>query len=378
MRKRRTLLLAVLGTFLCLAACGEPVQETEKKGTERKETAGAAENADNQELSWEDGRISLTLVEGVSVDAEIIKPDHIGETVEKCRVEIGNADQMGLANVLFPDIEAGEWKVDDYGFGTVLSYKGNLKVPFSQAEQQGNARISEGLRFYTDRWLKCEANLPVLFTSKGILTFGDLSGELDFDSRSAVAEKVTGYLREKLGMETAVEEMYTLRWQTLEAQEEKNREDGGEDLKTPESQNWTWSEEDESYYLVLERYINGIPMLNDHYLRREEGLAPVGRITVGYSANGMEGLDSLENFIVTETEPVELAGPEVILDALKKKFELLIVDSVTVTQMKLIYFPYFRPDGDCDLIPVWRITCEQGGEEQHIYIEADTGNEVTE
>ena len=46
--------------------------------------------------------------------------------------------------------------------------------------------------------------------------------------------------------------------------------------------------------------------------------------------------------------------------------------------MKFIYFPYIRPDGDCDLIPAWRITCEQDGEEQHIYIEAATGNEVTE
>ncbi|MCD2492186.1 two-component system regulatory protein YycI [Lacrimispora sp. NSJ-141] len=383
--KRRKAMFMIAITVLCLSACGRADSEQVESSSDSQFRQSPKTNGNEigtEKLSWDNERICLEISEGVSMDAEVVIPDTIRETVEKCHVKDIHFNGKEVAFRLFPEIEKNKWEFLDYsdlGVDSQVSFEGKFSLPLTKKEMSGSAMIGLELNFHTEHWMKCEANLPLIFTSSSdIEVKEDLSGDLAFESRDAVVRKVSEYLQNDIGLEIKPINSYSIDYRKMEEQEEINKRDGGEELKDPGDQNWTWSAEDDCYYLTFEQYINGLPMLIDNYAGQDGNGTRTGEVRVGYTVNGIESISCLGNFAVTEREKMKLAQPEDIVNTLKKKYELILTNDITITQMKLIYFPYpiSNKEWEYDFIPTWRVTYKQSDGDRYFYIDAVTGEEV--
>ena len=74
-----------------------------------------------------------------------------------------------------------------------------------------------------------------------------------------------------------------------------------------------------------------------------------------------------------------IQGPEQILEKVRGKFELLILDfEVLVEEMRLIYYPILEnlEEAAATLQPVWEVQIEVEGNHINYYFDGETGKEL--
>lgn len=389
-KKRNFILVGLLiGITASMIGCGksssgsndnyEVHQEIESEYEVHQEIE--SENEENiEELSWGASNIHAEITEDVILNANIIIPENFTNVVEVCEVNDISFDGEVLQSGVFSETELQGWEKFDYGDGSVptFDYNGLIDYTALKEAKQGDIIIGEGIIVCTDHWDTIRLNLPLLASTQGIITNKELSGDLSFESYEDSLKDIQNFLENDLGMEVSPFQGYSISYQDLEEQEKANQANVGEGIKGEFAEDVNWSIDDDCYFCIFERYVNGLPMLSDYYVLSGEGTAATGNIEIGYTKAGIEYINLFGNYEVSSKEMAELAPPEKIIETLKRKFELLIGEDITLTEMKLIYFPYYLEGTQYKFVPVWRITSQQGDQESFIYIEAVSGDEVTQ
>ena len=380
---KKITLIGFLIISILLSGCGKQKNvsnnQTSEYSTETSDKLDADIESNTEEIfTWHNSRALREIADGVILDAQIKKPDNIGEEVEICKVEDVSFDGSIVKNDLFPDMKDFAWTEYNYEDGlSTTFYEGNLIFSPLKNQQSGQIILGEGIYFCTDHWKKINQNLPITNTTHGMKSELEIK-DFDFESYEDAQNYVETVFNDILGMKVSLFQGYAISHEELAEREEINIRDMGEPIKGETVEKSNWSDEDDCYYYIFERYINGLPMMTDYYVRKGEGTAATGNVTVGYTDQGVEYIELFGKYEVVDKSPGKMKAPEEIINTLKQKFELLIVDDVTLTEMKLIYFPYYMERNQYEFVPVWRITCNQNGQESYVYIEAISGEEVTE
>ena len=125
--------------------------------------------------------------------------------------------------------------------------------------------------------------------------------------------------------------------------------------------------------------IDGIEVKEFGYLRDDYTSIPGSLIEIAIGKDGVEYLATNAVYEKLGEENVSLQEPEQILEKVREKFDLLILDfEVLVEEMRVIYYPILQDleEATATLQPVWEVQIEVEGNHINYYFDGETGKDL--
>lgn len=140
-----------------------------------------------------------------------------------------------------------------------------------------------------------------------------------------------------------------------------------------------WSQDDDCYYFAFQQSFNGIPVTQVDHGDVDKGTNVQGtKMSALYSKNGICDFDAEGFYQETgvQTKDAALIGLQGALDALKSKYESIILsDPIVVKKLSLNYVAVLldKTEENFKLTPAWVVTVNQITQQ----INQDTGKKFT-
>lgn len=305
------------------------------------------------------------------VDAVAKMPEQGLENVKKltARCKVWNdADKEQAAKILVPDAAKDAWTIDEQG---AWNYQNNAEM----------VRIDTGIYYIRSTYDKKSYYGPTIIENFPN-TYFDQGKDLGFLTVQEAEEQAKEFLKD-LGIEqVGIKRIYSVDQEKLnESVAERATEEGNELFaeKTGLDPSDHWTEEDEYYLIEAVTEIDGIEVKEFGYLRDDYTSIPGSLIEIAIGKDGVEYLATNAVYEKLEEETVSLQGPEQILEKVRGKFELLILDfEVLVEEMRLIYYPILEnlEEAAATLQPVWEVQIEVEGNHINYYFDGETGKKL--
>lgn len=323
-------------------------------------------------------RITFPLTEGVTFDAVVEMPDIKSNTVSLYQVITQRYEGKELIASLIGSMPENVEVIDrgntDYGY----RYYGNL------GEEWGNMNSSvvadEDAYIVTDHWDEISGYFPISYIGDEIqIVIDSERGEQELlDTTLKEASDETGqYLKKICGFEdVCMYQSYSFDWKQMKMMQENIMDiPKNEQAKSEEASMRDWKEEDNCYWMFFEQTLNQIPVLSHSISRQDDLYVPSSVTEVGYTQNGIEYIRFGKCYEILDEKKVELVNVRDIYKTLQQKFEMTIVDGITIDQMKLIYYPLPKERNEkgrwvCDMIPAWQFRVRENEYTNYIYINA--------
>ena len=391
MKRWNQVLISTVIAGAILTGCGEGPKVNVNKQSETsinnslEETTDHAKQEDEIHEVKNGDHVKATLIDGVTIDTEIQLPDTGLSDVKKYRVVVDGFDGEKVIPNLFGSMPE-EIQIQPGSEGEVATtywYTGNLGEQWGNME--GTFSVGNNLTIYTEHWNKLNSNFPIVYELGEIVLYGDDIQKEDFDfaTEEVVLQVVKQYLKENVGLDSLnTKATYTFNYRQMQAVEaEYYNLPEDEQTKPISKESSIWGEQDNCYWIILEQLYHGIPILSRRIIWQDDTYIPSVQIEAGYTAKGLEYINIDNCFKEVGQESVNLLPMENIYEALRKKFELVLINNITINQMKLIYYP--MPTGhsvngkwEYDLVPVWQFCFQENEFNNYIYINAIDGIEI--
>ena len=362
MKKGIGMFLAFMVMCMGLAGC---------KGSSRTESQAGGEFKNGE-------RITKKLTDQVTLDAEIELPESWDGTVETCKVKSDFYDGEEQAPQMFPDIPKEDWQTyDDRDIGgkTAAVYSGKIRIEEDQEQQPGFIYVGMSVSVFTERG-QAMATLPSHVISDSFVPDESTRQEFSFSTVEAAAEKAHQYLMEKTG----AEEFRFLTFYSVTDEELNERQKELDEAMGSDGNDYQWTQKDCFYDLRFEQLVNGLPLVSDPQARKDNLYVPSGKANVIYSENGIEYVSGGCGYQVLSQKAEKMASMDQISTALERKFKMMTGVEITISEMRLVYYPFPTSANELDyeyeLIPAWCFSFEDIGTQQ-VYINALTGVEIS-
>lgn len=363
-----------------------------QKTNDEKETKLIGDVRDNKESmivengeDLQDGdKINFSLTEGVKFDAIVEMPDINLDTISLFHVIAQKYDGQRLIPSLLGNMPENV-KVENRGkAGNGYSFHGNLGGNWMNMD--GLVMADEDTYIETDHWNEISAFFPVNYigTEIQVVIDGEKNNqEFSFATLGEATDKARQYVNEISGFEDVqMYQAYAFNWQQMSKMQEEFINAPENEQAKPEGEFLRdWSDGDNCYWIFFEQTIDGIPVLNRSITRQDDLYIPYSMTEVGYTQNGMEYIRFGRRYEILDKQTVKLVSLQEIYETLQKKFEMAIVEDITIDQMKLIYYPLpikkNKEEGwVCDMIPVWQFRIQEKEYTDYIYINAIDNIEI--
>lgn len=383
--------MIALAAFLLLTGCGrqqdsaetEPntmdqaAAEVSLEAGENSETGTSPERKTSSEVA--EGQVSepteIHLVQegdGVMrVDAAVEMPEQGLENVKKltARCKVWNdADKEQAAKILVPDAAKDAWTIDEQG---AWSYQNDAET----------VRIDTGIYYIQSTYDKKSYYGPAIIENFPN-TYFDQGKDLGFLPVQEAEEQAKEFLK-KLGIEqVGIKRVYSVNQEKLNESVAERASQEGDELfaeKAGLDPSDHWTEEDEYYLIEAVTEIDGIEVKEFGYLRDDYTSIPGSLIEIAIGKDGVEYLATNAVYEKLGEENVSLQEPEQILEKVREKFDLLILDfEVLVEEMRVIYYPILQDleEATATLQPVWEVQIEVEGNHINYYFDGETGKEL--
>ena len=387
--KKRKVLAAVLLIAVLAAGCGE---EIEQKGTavpsEGTETKIETEADEDSQIKNGD-KISVQLTDKVALEAVVQLPEAGLEGIELCRVRTVGYEGELAASLLSVETPLEQWeqRKGDGGYAPEIRYHYEGELSVGSVKKTGSIITGFGLGLQTDHWNFCDDYFYTYGIGGQKFPLFDYPIDEELPSMSMEEAKQAGkeYLEEVLGAERAEPvRIYAYSHEGM-AQYQKEQYEHPENYFTGKPQELElteWTEADDCYEIEYEQYFQGIPVLSNLVSRKDDAYVPGGISTVGITPDGIEYLNLEPYYERIDGKETELAPLEEVLAGLQRKFDMMIIGTTILDEMKLIYFPLpvsvdpAKPY-EFDLLPVWQFGFGQEDYREYIYINAVDGSELS-
>lgn len=373
-------------SFLLMTGCGE---RTESKSTSVDSSIQNTAEGIHQSKTWQAGDFISKTFEDVDIEAQVVIPDDVGNEIAIYTVVNSMLDTKQILEQEFPWVgtdsavtQDGLWYMD-----------GVIRIPDTQEETNGYISIGHGLSMKTEHWNGLLQVFPLIAASNGLEYEPDIVGDIDqefsFEARDDAAGEAKDFLSKVYGKELQLLEAYSLSHEAFQKQYEAY---GIPEAKYEDQMYEGSCETDDCYYFTFEGYFGQLPLLSNpyDYIVNWDSNAPVMKIHAGITSKGMEYASCQGDgaYDILEENSASLVSPDVILEAIRKKYELLIGDGGIIDEIKLIYFPIREAIIDdthaqYKLVPAWQMRINKNRDNgtvktTYFYIDATTGEEIIE
>lgn len=122
-----------------------------------------------------------------------------------------------------------------------------------------------------------------------------------------------------------------------------------------------WNPDDGKYVFYIDVLKDKMPIYDNYYEDEDKNEIWGTSIQVDYTKKGIISLaitGALE--IGNEIDKWNIVSPDIIIEKIKEKFDLIIVvDDIVITELKLMYLTTYGENGSLQIIPIWRVMAEQ-------------------
>ena len=364
--KKRICSMLLLGFMACLVGCG--------KGKTLEEGEAA--------MLRDGDRVSRKLTDKVTLDATIELPKDWDGTVETCKVKNVYFNGKELSKRLYPDIPASEWQDPDmaeFGDDAGVLHEGDIWIEEGQEPKPGVIRLALGISIQTERAERNRRLFKQNIEPDSRVLETDAGEELTFMPMEEARERAEKYWTEVIGLEgVRFLGYYPVTHKELFEEAECLARERGETMVEE------FEETDDCYDIRMEQIVNGLPLtagsLHDG---RKDGLyVPSGEIITIVGTDGIASVSCEGNYEILEVEENEAASMEIIYHTLERKFQMSMAGDVSVDEMRLVYYPYpLSADyslREYELVPTWYFSFSADGIPSNVYVNAVTGEEITE
>lgn len=377
--------------FLLLTGCGRQQDSAETETKMMEQTAEVSPEAEtspeagtspaaeaNLETTAEGQGFASTELQIVRegdgvmrVDAAVEMPEQGLENVKKltARCKVWNdADKEQAAKILVPDAAKDAWTIDEQG---AWNYQNDVET----------VRIDTGIYYIQSTYDKKSYYGPAIIENFPN-TYFDQGKDLGFLPVQEAEEQAKEFLK-KLGIEqVGIKRVYSVNQEKLNESVAERASQEGDELfaeKAGLDPSDHWTEEDEYYLIEAVTEIDGIEVKEFGYLRDDYTSIPGSLIEIAIGKDGVEYLATNAVYEKLGEENVSLQEPEQILEKVREKFDLLILDfEVLVEEMRVIYYPILQDleEATATLQPVWEVQIEVEGNHINYYFDGETGKEL--
>lgn len=337
------------------------------------------------ELKLQNGdKVKIELTEGVTLDTVAEIPDINLDAVGMYHTVIDAFDGQKLIPALLGSMPENVEVKEQESAGRGYYYQGNLGDEWNN--MQGFV-MADGMAYIqTEHWNEISSYFPVTYMEPEIRIEIDAATKDDdfsFSSRKEASDVAGQYIKKITGFEDVrMYQAYSFNHQQMEkSQNEIISLPENELMKSDDRPMREWKEEDNCYWMFFEQFLDGIPVLSNPVTRQDDLYIPASQTEVGYTRNGMEFISFGQNYKVLNERIVKLVSIQQIYETLREKFEMAVVDEITIDQMKLIYYPLStkfneKEQWECNMIPAWQFRIREEENSNYIYIDAVENKEI--
>lgn len=380
MKNSKRFLAVIAALCLMLTGCGSVEKPAGDSSAPVAASAGSADSASHGIPS----HIKKQLAKNLSADADVVVP----KSGNISKADVLNAKYLNVSTdtlvrqfLLNQKIERHvvQKRIESYQASGGLYLNNGQSggfFDFTNSKAEPNIHYS----FYPDQSDHDDYNADKFSTTS----------DLPFETRTSAFGKLKKIFS-AVGLN--LEDQYTcysLDYQTLKAQQDAyvKREESNPKLAASFKSyldakkiklKSDWSQDDNCYYFAFQQSFNGIPVTQEDHGDVDKGTdVPGTRMSVLYSKNGICDFN-VEGFYQgtgVQTKDAALIGLQGVLDALKSKYESIILsDPIVVKKLSLNYVAVLldKTEENFKLTPAWVVTVNQITQQ----VNPDTGKKFT-